>query len=105
MTSGSRFEDDGLLRSVGGFHSVWPILESFRLPLTVPWALHGSWGGRCLGRFLERLHREVFTWRRRLPLWSNEVDGLASPLHRPTTHSRLPRGQGLPMRRRLVLLR
>jgi hypothetical protein len=33
------------------------------------------------------------------------VDGLATPLHRPMVHSRLPRGQGFPMRCRLVLSR
>jgi hypothetical protein len=33
------------------------------------------------------------------------VDRLASPLHRPTTHSRLSRREGLPMRRCLVLSR
>jgi hypothetical protein len=33
------------------------------------------------------------------------VDGLASPLHRPMAHSRLPRGHGLPVRCCLVLSR
>jgi hypothetical protein len=58
-----------------------PVLESSRLPPTVPQALHesgvdgarvSSWGG-CLARSL--------LWWRRLPLWSDDVDGLAS---RPT---------------------
>jgi hypothetical protein len=31
------------------------------------------------------------------------VDGLASPLHQPTANSRLPRGQGFPVRHHLVL--
>jgi hypothetical protein len=61
----------------------------------------GEW---CLSRFLERMLSEVFTWRQHLPSWTDEVDGLASPLHLVTTHSRLPRGQGLPVRHRLVLL-
>jgi hypothetical protein len=58
-----------------------PILESSGLPPTIPWALHDSGGGRCSGRFLGRLLSDVFTWRRRLPSWSDEVDGPASPLH------------------------
>jgi hypothetical protein len=33
------------------------------------------------------------------------VDRLASPLHRPTTHSRMSRREGLPTRRCLVLSR
>jgi hypothetical protein len=48
---------------------------------------------------------EVFTWRQRLPLWNDEMDGLASPLYQPMAHSRLPREQGLPIRHRLVLSR
>jgi hypothetical protein len=32
-----------------------------------------------------------------------EVDGLAYPLHRHMAHSCLPRGHGLPVRRRPVL--
>jgi hypothetical protein len=56
-----------------------PILESSRLPLTLPRSLHGSgedsarvdsWRG-CLARSL--LGGNVF------PLWSDEVDELASP--------------------------
>jgi hypothetical protein len=33
------------------------------------------------------------------------MGGLAIPLHRPTAHSRPMRGQGMPVRRRPVLLR
>jgi hypothetical protein len=36
-------------------------------------------------------------------MWSDEVDGLACHLHRPMAHSSLSRGQGLPIRHRLVL--
>jgi hypothetical protein len=35
----------------------------------------------------------------------DKVDELASPLHRLTVHSRLPRGQGLPVRHHLILSR
>jgi hypothetical protein len=43
MTSGSNLEKVGLLRSVGGASTVFgPVLKSFRLPLTIPQALHGS---------------------------------------------------------------
>jgi hypothetical protein len=59
-----------------------PILESSRLPLTIPWALHGSGVNGA----------QVGSWR-----------GYYSPLHWPTVHSRLSRGQGLPVRHRLVL--
>jgi hypothetical protein len=43
-------------------------------------------------QFLVRLLSEVFTWWRRLPSWSDEVDGLASPLHRHMTLNHLPTG-------------
>jgi hypothetical protein len=46
---------------------------------------------------------EVFTWQQHLPLWSNELDRLASPLQRPTVHNRIPMGQRLPVRHHLVL--
>jgi hypothetical protein len=62
-----------------------------------------QWGEWCPGQFLERLLREVFAWQRCLPLWSDEVDGLASPMFQPMEHSHLPRGQGLPVRCHLVL--
>jgi hypothetical protein len=39
------------------------------------------------------------------PREGGEVDGLAYPLHRPTTNSCLPRRQGLPVRRSPVLSR
>jgi hypothetical protein len=61
----------------------------------------GQW---CPGQFQKRFLSEVFTWRQRLPSWSDEVDGLASPLHWPMAHSHLLREQGLLVRRRLVLL-
>jgi hypothetical protein len=103
MTSGSRLEKVSLLRSVAGFHDVRACSGVFQAPSYCspgpPW----QWGGRCLGRFLERLLSEVFAWRWHLPSWSDEVDRLASPLYRPMAHSRLPRGQGLPVRRCLVL--
>jgi hypothetical protein len=40
-----------------------PVLESSRLPVTIPHALHdgGGGGGRCPGQFLETLLCEVFT--------------------------------------------
>jgi hypothetical protein len=74
------------------------ILESSRLPLTVPWALHGSGkNGARVGSWRGCLVRSL--------LDGDEVDRLASPLHRPTMLSCLPRGQGLSVRRRLVLSR
>jgi hypothetical protein len=39
------------------------------------------------------------------PRGGGEVDGLAYPLHRLMTHSYLPRGQGLPVRRCSILSR
>jgi hypothetical protein len=39
------------------------IMESSRLPLTVPQVLHDR-GGWWLGQFLKRLLSEVFDWRR-----------------------------------------
>jgi hypothetical protein len=81
MTSGSRLEKVGLPRSVGGFHSVRACIGVFQAPSPYspgpPW----QWGERCPGQFLEMMFSEVFSWRRRLTSWSDEVDGLASPLH------------------------
>jgi hypothetical protein len=60
MTSVSRREKVSFLRSVGGFNSVQDCFGVFKLPLTVPRALHGSgvdgvWVGSlrgCLARSL-----------------------------------------------------
>jgi hypothetical protein len=52
---------------------------------------------------MERLLSEVFAWRRHLPSWRDEADGLASHMNWPTMHSCLLWGQGLPVRHRLVL--
>jgi hypothetical protein len=92
-----------LPRLVGGFHGVWACSIVFQATSYCSPGPPRQWGGRCPGRFLERMLSEVFAWWRRLPSLSDEVNGLASPLHRPTTHSRLSRRQGFPMRRHLVL--
>jgi hypothetical protein len=42
MTSGSRLEEVSLLRSLGGSTEFGPVLESSRLPLTIPQALPSS---------------------------------------------------------------
>jgi hypothetical protein len=105
MTSGSRHEKVNLLRLVGGFHGVWACSGIFQAPSYCCSGPPLQCGERCLGRFLERSLSVVIAWWRHLPSWSNEVDGLISPLHRPTAHSHLPRGQGLLVRRRLVLSR
>jgi hypothetical protein len=39
------------------------------------------------------LHGIILTWLLSLPTWGVDVDGLACPLHRPTTCSHLSRGQ------------
>jgi hypothetical protein len=78
MTSGSRLEKVGSLRLVEGFHGVQAYSRVFLAPSYYspgpPW----QWGEWCPGRFLERFLSEVFTWRRCPPLWSDEVDELAS---------------------------
>jgi hypothetical protein len=87
-----------LLRSVGGFHGVRAYSGVFQAPSYYSPRPPRQWGERCPGRFLERLLSEVFTWQRHLPSWSNEVDGLASPLHRPMEHSgQLEASSGLVM--------
>jgi hypothetical protein len=92
MTSGSSLEMVGLTRLVGGFHGVQAYSGVFQAPSYCSPGSPRQWGKWRLGRFLERLLSEVFTWRRCLPSSSDEVDGRAFPLHRPTVHSRLPRG-------------
>jgi hypothetical protein len=92
MISESRLEKVGLLRSVKGFHGVRTYSVVFQAPSYRSPSPPQQWGERCPGRFLKRLLSEVFSWQRRLPSWSDEVDGLASPLHRPTMHSHLLRG-------------
>jgi hypothetical protein len=96
MTIWSRLEKVSLLRSFGSFHSVQACSRVFQTPSYYSSGPPRQWGERCSGRFLDRLLSEVFTWRRRLPSWSDEKDGLASPLHQPTVHSSLLRGWGLP---------
>jgi hypothetical protein len=92
-----------LRRSVEGFHSVRTCSAVFQGPSYCSSGPPRQWGGQCSSRFLEWLLSEVFTWRQHLPLWSDEVDGLASPLHRPAVHSHILRGHGLPVRHCLVL--
>jgi hypothetical protein len=79
MSSGSRLEEVGLLRSVGSFHGVRACFGVSQSPSYYSSGSPRQWGERCLGQFLERLLSDVFTWRQLLPLWSDEVDGLASP--------------------------
>jgi hypothetical protein len=105
MTSGSRLENISLPRSVGGFHNVRAYFGIFQAPSYYSPGPPRQWGERCPGWFLKMLLSDVFIWQRRLLLWSDKVDGIASPLYRPTTHSCLLKGQGLPVRHRLVLSR
>jgi hypothetical protein len=80
-----------------------PVLESSRLPLSIPWALHSSEVNGtqvnlqrgCLARSL--LGNDIF------PSWRGGVDRLAYPLHGPMALSRLLRTQGLQIRCRQVL--
>jgi hypothetical protein len=92
MTSGSICEVVGSLRSVGGFHDVWAYSGVFRelsqLPGT-PWQL----GERCSGQFSGRLVSDVFTCRRCLLTWDDQVDGLPYPLHQPMAHCCTERGR------------
>jgi hypothetical protein len=46
--------------------------------------------GMVLGEVLRGVG---FTWLLSLPMWGVNVDGLAYPLHRPTTYSCQSRGQ------------
>jgi hypothetical protein len=103
MTIGFRLENVSLMMSVGGIHDVRACSGVFQAPSYCSPGPRRQWGEWCPGRCLERLLSEIFTWQRRLPSWSDEVDGLAFPLYLPTVHSHLPRGQGLPVRHRLVL--
>jgi hypothetical protein len=47
--------------------------------------------------------RRGFTWLLSLPTWGVDLDGLAYPLHHPTTHSCQSRGHDLAARCCLVL--
>jgi hypothetical protein len=98
MTNGSRLEEVGLLRLVGGFHGVRAYSGVFQAPSYCSSGPPWQSGERCPSQFMEWLLSEVSKC-------SDEKDGLASPLYRPTVHSPLQRGQGLPVRHHLVLSR
>jgi hypothetical protein len=81
MTSGSRLYKVGLLRLVVGFHGVQVYFGVFWAPSYYSPGSPRQWGEQFPIQFLERLLSEVFAWWQRLPSWSDEVDGLSSPLH------------------------
>jgi hypothetical protein len=59
MTTGSKLEKIGLLRSVGGFHGVRAYSGVFQAPSYYSSGPTRQWSEWCLGRFLERLLSEV----------------------------------------------
>jgi hypothetical protein len=77
MTSGSRLEKVGLLRSLEASTVFGPILESSRLPLTVLRALHGS-GVNDAQAQCGAIHDKIGT--RNVPLQAHGIINVA--LHR-----------------------
>jgi hypothetical protein len=95
----------GSQRSVGAFMAFPLVPESSSY---LPGILFGSREFLALRWSMPRtILREVasqsgFTWRLCLPMWGSDVDGLASPLHRPMAHSCQARGHVLSARCCLV---